>query len=454
MVKLKEKNKEAYTRSLLEALHGENILLFRKYFLDLHPTDQVACFISLNAEMRQRVYQYLSPAEFSEIFRGLELEEQKALITELDHSFAVEMFNQMFADDVADFFGELSESNAQSFLKKMTKAEAEDVKDLLKYPEETAGGIMTTEFIAVSDTDTVAEVMNLLRREGPEAETIYYLYVVDEHGKLVGVLSLRDLIISPADKQIKEIMSRRVVSVMTMDDQEDVAKVIQNYDFLAVPVVTNHGTLVGIVTVDDVLDVLEEEVTEDFEELSAARGSAALDLSSFDAARRRAPWLIVLLFLGLMTASLIGLFEDTLENVAVLALFIPLIAGAAGNTGTQSLAVVVRSIALGNLEKGGMIRLLRREFGTGILLGLVCGIVLSMLIALFYDANMILGFIVGFSLFCVLSIATVVGALIPLIIHKLNIDPAVASGPFITTINDIIGLMIYFSIASLLLQYL
>ncbi|MDQ0339260.1 magnesium transporter [Caldalkalibacillus uzonensis] len=454
MVKLDEKNKEEYTRSVINALKAENIKAFRNLFLELHPTDQVELFVSFDQSQRQRVYECLSPAEFADIFQGLELEQQKEYITELDQTFAIAMFNSMSADDLADFLGELPDIMAETYLNNMGQKDAQDIKNLLAYPDETAGAIMTTEFIALATKDKVSHVLQRLKEQAPDAETIYYLYVVNEQRKLVGVVSLRDLIVARDDQLVEEIMSTRVVSVSVLDDQEEVADVIKKYDFLAVPVISKQGKLVGIVTVDDVMDVVEEEVTEDIGEISAARGAVDLQLSSFDAAKKRAPWILMLAFLGLISAGVIGQFEETLEAVARLAVFIPLIMGSAGNTGTQTLAVVVRSLALGTLDRVGVGKLLKRELGTGVMLGLICSLVLVLTVPVIYDGDLVLGVIVASSLLAALSVATVIGAIIPLIINKLRIDPAVASGPFITTLNDIIALLIYFSIATALLQYL
>lgn len=337
---------------------------------------------------------------------------------------------------------------AQEILVAMNKKEASEIKELMSYPPETAGAIMTKEFIVLRSTDTAADVIDHLRKEGPDAETIYYLYVVDEQKKLVGVVSLRDLITAPSDQTIETIMSTRVVSVLVGEDQEDVAKLIKKYDFLAAPVVTEQGTLVGIVTVDDIIDVLEEETEEDFGEMAAARGSMDTNISAFTAARKRAPWIIMLMFLGLITAEVIGQFEETLEAVILLSVFIPLIMDSAGNTGTQALAVVVRGLAVGTVDRSTVGKMLKREFGTGIMLGIMCAVTLLIVIPFLYGSFVLAG-IVGVSLLLTLSVATMVGATIPLIINKLKIDPAVASGPFITTLNDILGLFIYFSIAKI-----
>lgn len=451
MVKLNQENREDYTNQIIEVLNDTQIESFRHLFLELHPTDQVELISTLNKKQRGTVYKYISPIEFADIFQGLDIKFQKQVFIEMQQNYAIDMLNDMYSDDAADFLAELSEATKELYLSKMDKDDAQEVKRLLKYPDKTAGAIMTTEYISVSVTDTVGDVMNRLRIEGPDAETIYYLFVVDKGLHLVGVVSLRDLIVSPLEQKIEEIMSTRVVSCETDTDQEEVAKIIKKYDFLALPV-TVQGRLVGIVTVDDVMDVLEEETEEDFGEISAVRGSLDANISSFDAARKRAPWILILMFLGLITAEVIGQFEETLSTVILLAVFIPLIMDSAGNTGTQALAVVVRGLALGTIDRSGIGRMIKREFGTGILLGIICAVTLFIFVPIIYQ-SMWLGVIVGVSLFLTLSISTMVGATIPLIINKFKIDPAVASGPFITTINDILGLLIYFSIATELIQH-
>ncbi|MDQ0257313.1 magnesium transporter [Evansella vedderi] len=453
MVKLNEHNREQYEKHILEVLEKGERILFRESFLELHPTDRVDIFMKLEGDMRQRVYEYLSPEEFAEIFQGLEIDDQKEVNSEINEVYASKMFNSMPADDVAYFLTEVVDAKAENILTSMDEEEAKQVKELLSYTPETAGAIMTKEFISISSSQRASEVIEHLRSEGPDAETVYYLYVVDSKNKLVGVVSLRDLIIAPPNEIVENIMSSRIVSVTVNTDQEEVAKLIKDYDFLAAPVVTDDGVLVGIVTVDDVMDIVEEEATEDFGEFTAAKGATDVNISSFTAAKRRSPWIIMLMFFGLITAGVIGQFEETLEEIVLLAVFIPLIMDSAGNTGTQSLAVMVRSLATGSFEKKGLLHTIKREFGTGIMLGLICAVVLLIVVPILYQ-SFVLAFIVGVSLFLTLSIATVIGAVVPVAINKLKLDPAIASGPFITTVNDILGLLIYFSIATALLDFL
>lgn len=446
--------KKEHQEQVLIYLQDEEKGKFREAFLDFHPFDQVALFLTLDKTKRKRVYHYLNGEEFAEIFEGLEIEDQKLIANELDRPYLIQVFKHMYADDIADFLSELEEDKTAELLSVMDKKDADDVREILAYPDETAGAIMTKEVFSLRENQSVSAVIDELRIKGPDAETIYYLYVVDAEKRLVGVVSLRDIIISDPHITIKELMSSNVVSVGIMQDQEEVANIIKEYDFLAIPVVTSQDKLIGIITVDDIIDVLEEEATEDIGEISAAKGAVDLNIGSWQASKKRLPWLIILLFIGMITASIIGGFEETLEEVAVIAIFIPLIADMAGNTGTQSLAVVVRGLALGKIDRKSFFRLIKREFGTGVIMGIACATVVSIIAQFVPNASWLLGVIVGFSLFCTIIVATVVGTVIPLFINKFKIDPAVASGPFITTINDIVGLLINFSIATALIEYL
>ncbi len=441
-------------KQIVDYLVSRNLRGFRETFLELHPTDQVELFHEIERSLQKQVLLFLSPAEFADLFEGLELEDQLTVFEGLSYQYAVSMFNTMSADDVADFLAEIDTDRSQDILSSMDLEEAKRVEELMAYAPKTAGAIMTKEFVRLSVESTAKDVIAELRETAPDAETIYYLYVIDQQQRLAGVVSLRDLIISTPEMTVEDIMSTQVVSVNEDEDQEDVARLIKEYDFLAVPVVTPDKRLVGIITVDDVIDVLEEETTEDFDEFSASRGATDLSLTAYTAAKKRAPWLIILMFFGLVTANIIGIFENTLEQVVLLAAFMPLIMGTAGNTGTQSLAVAVRGLATGSFERGGVWKTVKRELGTGVMLGVICMLVLMAIIYTFYDNDFTLAFIVGFSLFAALSVAAVIGATVPIIINKFKIDPAVASGPFITTFNDIISLMIYFSIATSLLDRL
>jgi magnesium transporter len=440
---------------LFESLQNEDIGKFREEFLELHPYDQASFFKDLEEEIQTKIYHYLSPEEMAGIFENIEIEDEdyKEVLSQMTPTYAAEMLANMHADDAVDVLNELSKDQVASYLAIMDNEAAQEIKELLHYEEYTAGSIMTTEFISIAANQTIRSAMYILKREAPTAETIYYLFVVDDEKRLVGVISLRDLIVSDDDQMVEEIMNERVHSVGVGEDQEEVARKMKDYNFLALPVVDFQNHLLGIITVDDVMDVMEEEASDDYSKLAAVSGIDSFDRGPLSAARKRLPWLIILLFLGMITANLMGRFEQTLDQVAILAVFIPLIAGMAGNTGTQALAVAVRGLATGDLEKEEKSKLVVREAGTGLITGTTCGM-LVMIIVYLWKGDIFLGMLVGISILLTLIVATLAGALVPLIMHRLKVDPAVASGPFITTVNDIISLLIYLGMATIFMGYL
>lgn len=453
MAKFTKKTHKQYTKMVLNAIHDRKKQQFRDIFLELHPSDQSDIFKTLDSEERSRVYSYLDPEEFTDVFGNLDIQHQKRLFLEMDEPYTSRMFHNLFTDDAVQFLTHINHHRAEEILQQIDSKKADEIRTILAYTDETAGSIMTKEFISISSTASVEDVLEKLRNESPDAEMIYYLFVVDADKKLVGVVSLRDIIIANPNTIIENVMSTRVVSISEDTDQEEVGMVIKKYDLLAVPVVSKEDRLLGIVTVDDIMDILEEEVTEDFGEISATKGATDINIGSFEAAKKRAPWIVLLMILGLITGGVIDRFEESLESVVLLAFFIPMIMDSGGNVGTQSLAVSVRGLALGNVKKNNLWRMIGREFSTGALLGLICMVLISIIVFIIHG-NSVLGLVVGVSILLTLSISAVIGAIIPLIINKLKFDPAVASGPFITTLNDVIGLMIYFSIATYLIDYL
>lgn len=441
--------------NLIEFLTNDSIDQFRDEFMQLHPYDQAMFFEKVEPDIRRKIFHYLSPKEMAEIFEATKFEEEtyEFYLKEMEISYAADMLSYMYADNAVDVLNELSKEQVASYLILMDKESAQEIKDLLHYDEYTAGSIMTTEYVSIPETTSCRSAMKILRREAPNAETIYYLFVVNESHVLTGVVSLRDLIIADEDTVIKEIMNERVVSVIVSEDQEEVARKIKDYNFLAVPVVDFEFHLLGIITVDDIIDVLDEEASDDYSKLAAVSHMDTFDKGSLQAAKKRLPWLVILLFLGMLTANLMSIFEQTLDKVALLAVFIPLIAGMAGNSGTQALAVAVRGIATGDIEKQSKMKLLFREAGTGLITGLICGIVVVGVI-FFWKHDLVIGLLVGAAIFGSIFVATLGGSFIPLLIHRMKIDPAVASGPFITTINDLVSILIYLGLATFFISSL
>ncbi|MEW8965261.1 magnesium transporter, partial [Staphylococcus arlettae] len=428
---------------------------FRTEFLTMHTYEQSEYFEDSEDEIRQRIFEVLSPEEVANFFDQLEIDEEEyeALFDTMNASYASHVLEDMSYDNAVDIMNNLSKQKIVSLLTLMNKDDAKEIKALLHYEEDTAGGIMTTEYISLKATMPVKEALMHVKEQAPDAETIYVIFAVNDDKQLVGVLSLRDLIIAENDAYIEDIMSERVISANVADDQEDVAQKMRDYDFIAMPVVDYQDHLLGIITIDDILDVIDEEASEDYSRLAGVSDVDATNDSVTKTALKRLPWLIILTFLGMITATILGSFEDTLSQVALLAAFIPIISGMSGNSGTQSLAVSVRNISTGEIDEQSKFKVALRETGSGFLSGLVCAAILLMIIIVLYQQP-ILGLIVASSLTIAMTVGTLVGSMIPLVMNKLNIDPAVASGPFITTINDIVSMLIYFGLATSFMSYL
>lgn len=322
-----------------------------------------------------------------------------------------------------------------------------DNKQLKDFKHETTGTLMKKGYIALQETYTVEEAIGHLRQNVQGKQNIHYLYMINPNDQLTGVLSIRELLGAPNEAIVKEIMITELVSFPTDLDQEEAAQIFRDKDLVTIPVVNVHQELLGAIHVEDILDVVWQEADEDIGKLFASGKEITFQTNPFTAAFRRLPWLIILLFIGLLSGSIIEGFETTLETVVALAFFMPMIAGMTGNTGTQSLAVVVRGLVAEDLDMKAALKLIGREFVVGIIIGVTCAILISG-IAYFWQGSFMLGLVVGGSLLLTLIIGTIAGTVIPLILHKLKMDPAIASGPLITTINDILSLLIYFGIAT------
>ncbi|ELJ9332408.1 magnesium transporter [Staphylococcus pseudintermedius] len=447
---------EMFNKALLDDFIAKgDIDGFREEFLALHSYEQSEYFEISDDDVRQKMYRFLSPEEVSEFFENLEIDEEdyEALFETMNATYASQVLEQMSYDNAVDILNQLSKKKIASLLMLMNREEAKEIKALLHYDEDTAGGIMTTEYISLTINTPVHEALMRVKDQAPDVETIYVIFVVDEDKKLVGVISLRDLIIAENDAYIEDIMSERVISANVADDQEDVAQTMRDYDFIAMPVVDYQNHLLGIITIDDIVDVMDEEASEDYSRLAGVSDIDSTDDTIFQTALKRLPWLLILTVLGMITASILGSFEETLEKVALLAAFIPIISGMSGNSGTQSLAVSVRNISTGDIKEKSKIKLALRESGSGFLTGITCAVSLSLIIMLLYGQPY-LALIVGTSLTIAMTVGTTIGSVIPLVINRLGIDPAVASGPFITTINDIVSMLIYFGLATTFMSYL
>ncbi|MEX6700671.1 magnesium transporter [Peribacillus frigoritolerans] len=426
---------------------------FQAILDELQPYDIARIFEGLPEKHHTRFLLLLDSEQIAELIQEVEKVHQLKILSKLGIEKSGHVMDLMDNDDLASLLEDLSPVKIEELLSGMKKEESKIVQNIMNYPPETAGRIMTNRFVWIPQHYSVREAVEKLKIFAEFSETINYLYVIDNDKKLVGVVSYRDLIINDESEKIQDIMYSRVISVSADEDQEEVARVIERYDFLAIPVVEKNNELLGIVTVDDIIDVVIKEANEDIEKLSASGKAIDFDTKAHVAAYRRLPWLILLLFIGLVSGTIISGFEETLSKVVALAFFMPMIAGMTGNTGTQSLAVVVRGLITSDTDKGAVTRLIIRELKVGLIIGITCGILIS-IIAYVWQGNPVLGLVVGSSLVMTLIIGTLAGTIIPLILYKFNIDPAVASGPLITTLNDILSLLIYFGIATMFISKL
>jgi len=410
------------------------------------------------------VIKYLTDSEKRMVF-GLIKDPEKAadVLSELDISDSIHLLSGMTeeqitmilkeisSDDAAELVSNLPEEISTRVLKLMEQEDQKDVEDLLKYEEKTAGRIMTTDFFALNEDTTAEDSMKAIRGNS-EAEMVFYIYVVDERGHLVGVVSLRQLVIVPPKTRLKEIMATDVISVTTEMDQEEVARTVERYDFLAIPVVDDKNHLMGIITVDDVIDVLREEATEDIMKMVGTKEEEYVYHDKVTrVARLRLPWLITNLFGGLLTGYIMWLFKVTIKDMLALITFIPVITGMGGNVGVQSSSIMVRGFATGKVSFDRVKLFLVREILIGFMMGIICGIVVG-LVGYIWHHSFILGLVVGIAMMAAMTVAATMGTLVPTFFRKIHVDPAIASGPFVTTSNDIVGILIYLATATIFLR--
>ncbi len=440
---------------LLQALEEGDTLTLKRLLEDVHPQDLLSLWDELKGEHRYVLLTLLPKDKAAEVFANLPPEAQAEYLKTLPPWRVQELLEELSLDDLADALQAVEEEDpglAQRLKEALDPKTRAEVEELTRYEEDEAGGLMTPEYVAVREGMSVEEVLRFLRRAAPDAETIYYLYVVDEKGRLKGVLSLRDLIVADPRTKVAEILNPKVVFVRTDTDQEEVARLMADYDFTVLPVVDEEGRLVGIVTVDDVLDVLEAEATEDIHKLGAVdvpdlvysqAGPVQLWLA-------RVRWLVILILTGMVTSSILQGFESVLEAVTALAFYVPVLLGTGGNTGNQSATLIIRALATRDLDLRDWRRVLLKESLVGSLLGLTLA---SLLLGkVFLDGHAFLAPVVGLALFLLVLFANLVGALLPVVLRRFGVDPALVSNPLVATLSDVSGLLIYLSVARLLLN--
>ncbi len=417
-----------------------------------HPADLAEIIEKLDEELALVFYEKLSDDVGAEVLMELD-EDLRARILEdyTGQEIAEELIDNLDSDDAADLINELDESQRKEVLENIEdQKQAMDIARLLVYPEGTAGSLMATELIKVKDHWNVLECVREMRKQAEDVERVHAIYVVDDSNRLLGTLSLKKLLTTSTRTPISEVYSQKVQSVEVNTEAEEVANVMQKYDLVVMPVIDPLGHLVGRITIDDVVDFIREEAKEDYNLASGLTDEVEVDDTLWSITRARLPWLLIGLFGGLLAASVIGRYESDIGAIPKMAFFIPLIAAMGGNVGVQSSAIIVQGLASQALADNSTISRLIKELGVA----LVNGLILSVLIigaSLFLGYGMSLALTVSVALFAVIVVAALIGTFVPLVLDKYKIDPALATGPFITTLNDIIGLFLYFQIGRLIL---
>ncbi len=445
--------RELVRTQLQMLLEQENFQGAKQVLVPVQPVDIADAIEGLPDALQVIAFRLLSKAEAIEVYEYLDSSVQQSLIEEFKRQDVIDIVDKMSPDDRVRLFDELPAKVVRRLLAQLSPQERQATAQLLGYQADTAGRIMTPEYISLKESLTLGETLERIRSLASTTETIYYVYVTDAERHLSGIVSLRDLVVSPPEQTLGEIMSRDVVCVHTDTDQEEVARLIQRYDFLAVPVVDREHRLVGIVTVDDVIDIIEQETTEDIYTLGGGVQSGRdnyFQTNLITVARKRVVWLFVLLLTNSVTATIINSQSDILERVVALAAFIPLLIGTGGNVGAQSSTVVIRGLNTDEIRDMGSLQVIGREAMAGALLGVILGSVATVWAYLLRD-DIFVALSVGISLVAIAILASVAGSALPFLFRSLGLDPALMSAPFITTAVDVLGVLIYFNIARMVL---
>ncbi|MEN8078428.1 magnesium transporter [Clostridioides difficile] len=441
-------NKEELRKFLLHAPQASII----KYSENIHPVDILDVLRDYPEDKKDILYR-LPENLIADIIDEAEDEEKYEILMEFSENKQKNIIEEMSSDELTDLLGMLEDEQANRILAKMTDEDARKVRQLLSYDPDTAAGIMATEFVALKENMTVEETLKYLQKYGEENENIYDLYVVDSFDKLKGVVSLNELVTKSFDTRISEVIHTKIEGVPFNTDQEEVGHRFEKYGYLTMPVVDNSNRLLGIVTFDDVMQILRDETTEDIHRLGGIDEGEKVDGTLKESVRSRLPWLIVNLVTAILASAVVGMFEGTIEAVVSLATFMPIVTGMGGNAGTQTLTIIVRGLALGELNFKNMKKVFFKEVGVGLLTGIVIGFIIGIL-GFIWEGNFIFGIIIGVAMILNMIVATITGYLVPIVLKKFKVDPALASSIFVTTFTDVLGFFFFLGLATILIQYL
>ena len=451
----------ALVSQIQELIRLSHLAHLRERLVGLRPPEIAAVILGLRKDEQVIAFRVLPRTLAAAVFEYLEPAAQRALVKTMGQEDVAALLNHMAPDDRTLLFGELPANVTKHLLSLLTPEERAEAVTLLGYPPGTIGRLMTPHYIAVREDWSVEQVMNFVREHGQDSETLNVIYVVDENGYLIDDIRMREFLVVPLTKSVAGLMDRRYVSLKATDDQETAVEVFRREDRTALPVTDSAGVLIGIVTVDDVLDIAEQAATRDMQQVG---GSEALDEPYMDIAlgrmvRKRAGWLVVLFLGEMLTATAMGFFEKEIERAVVLALFVPLIISSGGNSGSQASTLVIRAMALGELRLKDWWRVVRREAVAGVLLGSILGSIGFLRITIWSTVSSLYGehwFLVattvGLALIAIVLWGTLVGSMLPLVLRRLGFDPATSSAPFVATLVDVTGLVIYFSVGLVVLK--
>ncbi|MBN1326810.1 MAG: magnesium transporter [Candidatus Cloacimonetes bacterium] len=418
---------------------------------ELHPADIVQIIHELPVEYHNRIFSLLNDQNASDVLPELFDEVREEILKNIQQQRLINIIDEMETDEAADIIGDMEEEASRNLLEKIEEEDSETIKQLLLYDEDSAGGLMQTEIISVLQTMKRDEIIEYIRANIGEVENIHYAFVTDDDKKLVGILELTRLLLARPDWNAEKIMEREVISAVVTLDQEQVAHLFRKYNLIILPVVDEENHLLGRITVDDIIDVIDEEASEDAYKMVGLENEDRVFTNPISSVKKRLPWLTLNLFTALLVSSVVGLFEQTIDRLSFLAVLMPIVAGLGGNSGTQTLTVITRGIALGELTIRNTWRAIFKEVTVGIINGLIIGSI-AMVIAYLLKGNIILGVVLGTSMICNMFIAGLIGSTIPVIMKTLKIDPALASSVIITMLTDIGGFASFLGLATVFLK--
>ena len=451
---LMDERMEELMQELLELLDGKRYSDFMRRVDELNPVDVAEFFNELPEERQPSVFRLLEKDIAAEIFAELDGDVQETLIVAMSDREVRVMLDELFVDDAVDMLAEMPSNVVKRILKNVTPETRAQINRFLSYPEDSAGSVMTAEFIELRKSMTCAQAVDTIRRTGVDKETVYVAYVTDPSRHLEGVIRLQDLLFSEPDEVLEDLMDTNIICASTHDDRETVAATISKYDLLVLPIVDKERRLVGIVTVDDAIDVLQEEATADIEMMAAITPTdkSYLKTSVFETFKKRIPWLLLLMLSATFTGAIITHYEEAVGTWTILTAFMPMLMGTGGNAGSQSSIAVIRSLSLGEIELRDIWRVLFKELRVSLICGVVMGVatfIKVLVIDLRLDPSQILvAVVVSISLVLTVILAKIIGTVLPILAKRIGLDPAVMASPFITTIVDALSLMLYFEVAS------